>query len=99
MCSILTCGSICVQTQKQKKQSNVKLISVVSKVFGTRHLVITCDNISVCLLQEIRRDAFWLQRRVSSAFGSMDAAEAQQLAEKIFKTLEVQAFTDVCPYV
>jgi N-terminal helicase PWI domain len=41
-------------------------------------------------LQEIRRDAFWLQRRVSSAFGSMDAAEAQQLAEKIFRTLEVE---------
>jgi uncharacterized protein YfaA (DUF2138 family) len=42
------------------------------------------------VLQEIRRDAFWLQRRVSSAFGSMDAAEAQQLAEKIFRTLEVK---------
>lgn len=40
-------------------------------------------------VQEIRRDAFWLQRRVSNAFGSMDAAEAQQLAEKIFATLEV----------
>lgn len=42
------------------------------------------------LLQEIRRDAFWLQRRVTSAFGSLDAAEAQQLAEKIFRTLEVK---------
>jgi N-terminal helicase PWI domain len=46
--------------------------------------------ICVLVLQEIRRDAFWLQRRVSSAFGSMDAAEAQQLAEKIFRTLEVR---------
>lgn len=41
-------------------------------------------------LQAIRRDAFWLQRRVASAFGGMDAAEAQQLAEKIFQTLEVR---------
>ena len=51
----------------------------------------TVVGIPICLsvLQEIRRDAFWLQRRVSSAFGSMDAAEAQQLAEKIFRTLEV----------
>ena len=52
-----------------------------------------CSHWQMCLLwllQEIRRDAFWLQRRVSSAFGSLDAAEAQQLAEKIFRTLEVK---------
>lgn len=40
--------------------------------------------------QEIRRDAFWLQRRITEEFGSaMDAGAAQQLSEKVFKTLEV----------
>jgi len=40
-------------------------------------------------VQELRRDAFWLQRRVSLAFSSLDADQAQQLAEKVFATLQV----------
>lgn len=40
-------------------------------------------------VQDIRRDAFWLQRRIAEEFGSsMDAGAAQQLSEKVFKTLE-----------
>lgn len=47
--------------------------------------------------QDIRRDAYWLQRRVAQEFGSaMDAAESQQLSEKVFKTLEVGARAPLC---
>lgn len=53
------------------------------------------QNVRVWSPQEIRRDAFWLQRRVSSTFGSLDAAEAQQLAEKIFRTLKVKLRSSV----
>lgn len=41
-------------------------------------------------VQEMRRDAFWLQRRVSQAFSAMDADAAQALAEKVFVTLQVR---------
>ena len=41
-------------------------------------------------VQEMRRDAFWLQRRVAQAFGGMDADTAQALAEKVFVTLQVR---------
>ena len=42
-------------------------------------------------VQEMRRDAFWLQRRVSQAFSALDADQAQQLAEKVFVTLQVRS--------
>ena len=61
-----------------------------ARVASSWRLTVVGDPMCLPVLQEIRRDAFWLQRRVSSAFGSMDAAEAQQLAEKIFRTLEVR---------
>lgn len=34
-------------------------------------------------------DAFWLQRRVASAFPSIDAAGSQALAEQVFEALQV----------
>ena len=40
-------------------------------------------------VQEMRRDAFWLQRRIAQAFGGMDADTAQALAEKVVVTLQV----------
>lgn len=40
-----------------------------------------------CALQEI--DAYWLQRRISKAFGDIDPNAAQKLAEDVFEALQV----------
>ena len=40
-------------------------------------------------VQDMRRDAFWLQRRITQAFSDMDADQAQQLAENVFSKLQV----------
>ena len=57
----------------------------------TRYQFVGCLLTTVLMYweQDIRRDAFWLQRRITKAFGTMEPAEAQQLAEKVFKVLEV----------
>ena len=41
-------------------------------------------------VQEI--DAYWLQRKVSQAFGSLDASAAQTLAEQVFDALQVRGW-------
>lgn len=38
-------------------------------------------------VQEI--DAYWLQRRISKAFGEIDANASQKLAEEVFVALQV----------
>jgi hypothetical protein len=53
-------------------------------------LLLVPPSVGLGRAQDIRRDAFWLQRRIAEEFGSsMDAGAAQQLSEKVFKTLEV----------
>ncbi len=39
-------------------------------------------------VQEMRRDAFWLQRRISRAMPDKEADAAQQLAESVFAALQ-----------
>ena len=40
-------------------------------------------------VQEMRRDAFWLQRRISRAMPDKEADAAQQLSESVFAALQV----------
>ena len=44
--------------------------------------------------QEI--DAYWLQRRISRAFGAIDADASQALAEKVLATLQVWPPSSLC---
>jgi hypothetical protein len=39
-------------------------------------------------VQEI--DAYWLQRRISTSLGGMEAAAAQRLAQEVFEALQVR---------
>ena len=39
-------------------------------------------------VQEMRRDAFWLQRRTSRAMPDKEADAAQQLSESVFAALQ-----------
>lgn len=39
-------------------------------------------------VQEV--DAYWLQRRISKAFGTIDANTSQKLAEEVFQALQVR---------
>jgi N-terminal helicase PWI domain len=45
------------------------------------------DGLNVVL---IRRDAYWLQRRISSAMAGLDPSQAQTLAEKVFQALQAR---------
>lgn len=47
-----------------------------------------CPPPAIAAAQEI--DAYWLQRRVSKAFGDIDPNAAQKLAEEAFAALEVR---------
>jgi hypothetical protein len=38
-------------------------------------------------VQEI--DAYWLQRRISTSLGGMEAAASQRLAQEVFEALQV----------
>ena len=46
-------------------------------------------------VQEMRRDAFWLQRRISRAMPDKEADAAQQLAESVFAALQASLHTSV----
>jgi hypothetical protein len=39
-------------------------------------------------VQEI--DAYWLQRRISTSLGGMEAAASQRLAQEVFEALQVR---------
>ena len=41
-------------------------------------------------VQEMRRDAFWLQRRISRAMPDKEADAAQQLSESVFAALQAR---------
>ena len=36
-------------------------------------------------------DAYWLQRRIAQAYGNLDAAAAQELAEEVLQRLQARA--------
>ena len=40
-------------------------------------------------VQEV--DAYWLQRRIAQAYGNLDAAAAQALAEEVLQRLQARA--------
>ena len=41
-----------------------------------------------CAVQEV--DAYWLQRRIAQAYGEIDAAAAQALAEEVLERLQAR---------
>ena len=47
-------------------------------------------------VQEMRRDAFWLQRRISRAMPEKEADAAQQLAESVFAALQARFWALTC---
>ncbi len=49
-------------------------------------------------VQEMRRDAFWLQRRISRAMPDKEADAAQQLSESVFAALQASSQFSLLPH-
>lgn len=48
----------------------------------------TPDRLCPTCVQEV--DAYWLQRRIAQAYGNLDAAAAQELAEEVLQRLQAR---------
>lgn len=81
----------------QMVQQLVLQLLLLPRLLLARLLLLPCSDpcppcpplpASLAAPQEI--DAYWLQRRVSKAFGDIDPNAAQKLAEEAFAALEVR---------